>query len=323
MSAENNRPSGEFDLIARYFEWANTDSDVLIGPGDDAALARTSGPIAVATDTLVAGVHFLESIDPASLGKRVLAVNLSDMAAMGARPRWFTLALTLPEVDADWLEQFSSGLREYAAQFDVALIGGDMTAGPLCVSVHIIGEVTETEVLRRKGARPGDAVFVTGTLGDAAAGLQIAADGDADSADARFLRQRHEVPQPRVDAGIELRGLASAAIDVSDGLLADLQHICQASGCGARIDVAHLPLSQALLRWAGRSAATELALSGGDDYELCFTAPAGIEKELVRRLARHDVEVTRIGECVAGHSIDCQLDGQPYAVAQSGYEHFR
>jgi thiamine-monophosphate kinase len=323
MSAEHHQPPGEFDLIARYFAWASTDSDVLIGPGDDAALVRPRGSLAIATDTLVAGVHFLESIDPAALGVRILAVNLSDMAAMGARPRWFTLALTLPAVDADWLERFSTGLRECAAQYDVALIGGDMTAGALCLSVHIIGEVTADEVLRRDGAQPGDAVFVTGTLGDAAAGLRIAADESLDSDDAQFLRRRYEAPQARVGAGLALRGIASAAIDVSDGLLADLGHLCEASGCAARIEAASLPLSQALLGWAGRSTAIELALSGGDDYELCFTAPVSAEQDIVRALAQHDVAVTRIGECVRGQGVECLLDGEPHAVTGSGYEHFK
>lgn len=309
-------------MIARWFQRPSDDPSVLIGSGDDAALISASEPVAISTDTLVEGIHFLPTVRPERLARRALAVNLSDMAAMGARPRWFTLALTLPHTDAQWLESFAQSLHAYAAQFDISLIGGDMTTGPLSISISILGEVSRAEALTRSAASPGDAVYVTGSLGDAAAGLQIAAADQDENADARYLRDRFELPTPRVAAGIALRGQAGAAIDVSDGLVADLGRLCAASGCGARINVNLLPISESLLRHAGRQAAREFALGGGDDYEICFTAAAGDHDVLVASLEPHGVPVTRIGECTAGHAVECLLQGERYELRRSGYEHF-
>jgi len=313
----------EFELIARYFRRPVVDPAVLIGSGDDAALVMPSGSVALSTDTLVTGVHFLDTIAPERLGWRALAVNLSDMAAMGARPRWFTLALTLPHSNPDWLNSFAEGLYACAESFDISLIGGDVTAGPLCLSVHIAGEVAGTDVLKRAGAQPGDGIFVTGSIGDAAAGLQIATSETAATPDARFLLDRYEIPTPRIEAGLALRGLASAAIDISDGLVADLGRLCAASACGARIDVAHLPLSKALQSYVVEKSAREFALCGGDDYELCFTAPKAATAQLAVVFESLSVEVTQIGECVSGERIDCHLNRKPFPVPEKGYEHFR
>lgn len=323
MRAGKQQLPREFELIARYFRRPIVDPAVFIGSGDDAALVMPAGSVAMSTDTLVAGVHFLESIAPERLGWRALAVNLSDMAAMGAQPRWFTLALTLPHSDAHWLNSFAEGLYACADSFDISLIGGDVTAGPLCLSVHIAGEVAGTNVLKRAGAQPGDGVFITGSTGDAAAGLQIAASGSVATPDANFLFDRYEIPTPRIDAGLALRGLATAAIDISDGLVADLGRLCAASACGARIDVARLPLSKALQRHVGEQSARDLALCGGDDYELCFTVPKDVAARLTSAFESLSVEVTQIGECVSGEGIDCQLNGQPFPVTVKGYEHFR
>ncbi|MGD2166553.1 MAG: thiamine-phosphate kinase [Gammaproteobacteria bacterium] len=322
MNAGKERTPHEFELIARYFRRPSTDPAVLIGSGDDAALVQPSDAVALSTDTLVAGVHFLETIDPARLAEKALAVNLSDMAAMGARPRWFTLALTLPQSEPGWLGRFSEGLHACAARFDVSLVGGDVTAGPLCISIHIAGEVSPEAALRRDGAAIGDSVFVTGTLGDAAAGLQIVRGESAESADAQYLIDRYELPTPRVDAGIALRGIATAAIDVSDGLLADLGHLCAASGCAARVAVEALPLSQPLQRCFAQHAAREFALFGGDDYELCFTAPRDADERITVLLAPLGVSVTRIGECLEGSGVECRLAGERYSVRERGYEHF-
>jgi thiamine-monophosphate kinase len=322
VTATDATAPGEFELIAKYFRRPVSDPSVLIGSGDDAAVVAPSQPLAISTDTLVAGVHFLASADPARLAERALAVNLSDMAAMGAQPRWFTLALTLPRVEARWLENFSDGLYACASRYDVALIGGDVTAGPLCLSIHIIGEVAADQVLRRSGASSGDGVFVTGSPGDAAAGLEIASQGAALTADTQFLVDRFELPVPRVGAGLALRGIASAAIDISDGLLADLGRLCAASDVGACIDVEKLPVSAPLQRVVGMEQAREFALSGGDDYELCFTAPLRAADDLPDLFSHLELAVTRIGVCRDGAGVDCLLDGEPWTPSRRGYEHF-
>ena len=322
MTDSNAEPLDEFGLIARYFDRPAGDASVVLGPGDDAALIEPTQTLAMSTDTLNAGVHFLDDIDPARLGERALAVNLSDMAAMGAQPRWFLLSLTLARTQASWLEGFAAGLHACAQRYGVSLIGGDVTGGALAMSIHILGEVPRTQALLRSGAACGDAVFVTGTLGDAAAGLRLAGEKRDDDADKRWLIDRYELPTPRVAAGIALRGIATAAIDVSDGLLADLGWICKASGCAADVDVAAVPLSAPLSRRESLGQARRFALSGGDDYELCFTAPGQAEERVRGALAQVGVAVTRIGECRAGHGVHCRLDGRPYAAGSGGFAHF-
>lgn len=313
-----NGPAGEFELIERYFFRPVHDPAVLVPAGDDAAVVDPGGPIAVAVDTLVAGVHFPEDCPAHALGHRVLAVNLSDMAAIAAEPRWCTLALTVPAADPAWLEAFAAGLFALADRFGVALIGGDLTRGPLTLTLQILGDAAAPLV--RSGGRAGDDVYVTGTLGDAAAGLEALARAGPDSGDA--LVRRFLYPEPRVAAGRALADLAHAAIDVSDGLLADLGHITTQSGCGAVLDVGALPLSEALVAAAGTARARELALTGGDDYELCFTAPREAAERLHAAFTALDVRLTHVGRLTRGQGIDCRLDGEPFTVAATGYSHF-
>ncbi|MFC7302362.1 thiamine-phosphate kinase [Cognatiluteimonas weifangensis] len=314
--------AGEFDLIARIRARAPLRDDVLLGIGDDAALLRPPPAklLAVATDTLNAGVHFPADTRPADIGWKALAVNLSDLAAMGAQPAWCTLSLSLPQADAAWLDGFLDGFLALAAQHRVALVGGDTTRGPLSVCVTAHGWVTPAAALRRDAARVGDDVWVTGTLGDAAAALaQWRAGGACDPA----LRARLDRPQPRVAAGLALAGLAHAAIDLSDGLLADLGHVCAASGVGAQIALAALPASPALQAAFAAPARAALQASGGDDYELCFTA-APAHREAIARLARQTgIAMTRIGRIDADPGVRA-LDaaGEAWRPAAAGYVHF-
>jgi thiamine-monophosphate kinase len=313
----------EFEIIERCFDVGIADPDVVLGIGDDAALVRADGLLAVATDTLVAGVHFLHDMNSSRLAARAVAVNVSDMAAMGARPRWYTLALTMPRADDAWLEAFAKGLHAAAAQYGLTLIGGDTTRGPLTITLQLIGSVAGTQGLRRSGARPGDLVFVTGSLGDAAAGLaSLKQSASASGAAAQFLRDRFELPTPRVSAGLALNGLASAAIDVSDGLLADLGHICRASGCAAHVDVERLPLSPALLSECDTNEALHYALTGGDDYELCFAAAPEDAAHVTAALASVATPVNCIGAFERGSGVTCRRDGMAFTVAESGYVHF-
>jgi thiamine-monophosphate kinase len=317
--------TGEFALIdrlrARLRDGA--DAGVVLGIGDDAALLRVppGHELAVTSDTLVAGVHFPLDTAVADIGWKALAVNLSDLAAMGAAPAWCTLALTLPEADADWVDAFLDGFLELAAQHRVALVGGDTTRGPLAVTLTAHGLVPDREAMRRDHARAGDDVWVTGTLGDAAGGLAQVLAGGPYSAK---LRYRLDRPTPRVDAGLALRGLAHAAIDLSDGLLQDLGHVLAASGIGARLDLGRLPTSRTLADHFDERRRWELQLSGGDDYELCFTAPPSRALAIEQALAGFDVTATAIGHLVAGHGIVCTTpDGEAYTPPLAGYDHFR
>lgn len=304
----------EFELIRRYFQRDGSAPGVVVGVGDDGAVVRPEPgrELVAVVDTLVEGVHFPPDIDAADLGFRCVAVNLSDIAAMGARPRWMTLALTIPEADERWLEGFSGGLAEAAG--DVALIGGDTTRGSvIVVSVQIIGDVETGGALRRSGARAGDSVFVTGTLGDAAGGLELISSGRPDA----FLSKRYFRPSARVEFGQSLAGRASAAIDVSDGLVGDLGRLLAASGVGAEIDVERVPVSDALKAHFDERERRRLALSGGDDYELVFTG------RLEDVPAASDVRVTAIGTVVAGDSLTCREGGAVVDCGDRGYDHFR
>jgi thiamine-monophosphate kinase len=310
-----DRPN-EFEIIARYFDRGAGAADVVVGIGDDAAVIDVREPLVVATDTLVAGVHFPDDFAADALGYRALAVNLSDLAAMGARPRWCTLALTVPAADAGWLAEFAGGLFRLADELSVTLIGGDLTRGPLTVTIQILGTVAADRLLTRGGGRPGDDVYVTGTLGDAAAGLPVSRDAED------VLGRRFAYPTPRVAAGLALGGLASAAIDVSDGLVADLGHVCEQSGCAAEIDVERLPLSEALLARFDADAAYAAALAGGDDYELCFAAPPGAAAAVAAAARASATPMTRIGSLVAGTGVRCRLRGRRYLPPATGYRHF-
>jgi thiamine-monophosphate kinase len=329
-------PLGEFELIARYFRpldrpGGRPRADVALGVGDDAAILRAPAgqELIAAIDSLVEGTHFLPGCDPASIGHRALAVNLSDLAAMGAMPAWALLALTLPTADESFLEPFARGLRELAAAHDVAIVGGDTTAGPLAVTVQALGFAPPGAALRRDGGTAGDLLFVSGTPGDAAAGLLLerGANGglvlppslaDADPS----LRRRFLFPTPRVALGLALRGLASACIDVSDGLAGDAGRLAAASGCGARIDVESLPLSPALQAAVGPDRALDLALDGGDDYELCFAVPPGRLAELSGVAAEASCPLRCIGVLTREPGLRLLRAGKILPRAAAGYDHF-
>ncbi|MBP6595887.1 MAG: thiamine-phosphate kinase [Arenimonas sp.] len=313
---------GEFALIDRIRARVRLRPDVACGIGDDAALLRVPpGQVLVVTsDTLVSGVHFPPETAPADIGWKALAVNLSDLAAMAATPAWCTLALTLPEPDADWLDGFLDGFLELADAHEVCLVGGDTTQGPLSITVTAQGLVPEGEALLRSTARAGDDLWVTGTLGDAAGALQQwRARGPASAK----LRYRLDRPTPRIRAGLALRGLASAGIDLSDGLAADLGHVLKASRLGARIDLARLPTSRTLADHFDEVQRWPLQLAGGDDYELCFTAPPSAALAIEQALAARDATATVIGEVVAEPGLHFTTpEGEPYALAAAGYRHF-
>ena len=319
----------EFALIDRFFRRAARDPAVRTGIGDDGAVVVPAPgcDLVFSVDMLVEGRHFLADVDPSTLGHKTLAVNLSDMAAMGARPRWALLAAALPDFDERWLGGFTRGLFALADRFDVALIGGDTTRGPRNFCLTIIGEVPAGAALTRAGARPGDDIHVSGTLGDAALALAVlqrrATLGDADFA---MVRARLETPEPRVALGERLRGVASAAIDISDGLTGDLQHILDRSGVGAAIDVALIPRSMplaTLIDSAGRDLALACLLAGGDDYELCFTAAPSSRQVLAAIAVEVGVPLTRIGHVTAGAGLVVRDErGAPLATLPRSFDHF-
>lgn len=321
----------EFGLIQRFFVDGQPEPQpdasqgrILLGIGDDCAMLEVAPNrrLVLSIDTLVAGVHFLPDMDARALGWRALAVNISDLAAMGADPWCLTLALTLPEVDVSWLERFSQGLFELAQRHRMRLIGGDTTRGPLSLTIQVHGTVPVENALLRSGAKPGDLVLVSGTLGDAAAALRFLAQPDsACTPEQSFLRRRYFFPEPRVQLGQALRGLANAAIDISDGLLADLGHICRRSGVGAWIDPERLPLSPALRAELPEAEARQCALSGGDDYELCFTvAPDRLER---LRDWLDSGQVSVIGEIRPQPGLYLrEASGRLVPVPAQGYRHF-
>lgn len=317
---------GEFELIARYFQ-PPTRHTVLAG-GDDAALIDvTAGmELAVSTDMLVAGRHFLPEADPAKLGHKALAVNLSDLAAMGARPRWATLALALPSVDEAWVEALMRGFLALAHAYDVDLIGGDTTGGALNLCVQIMGEVPAGQALRRSGAQVGDVVWVSGVLGEAAIGLQHLRGAWPLLPNVRDrCVERLECPQPRVQLGMALRGIAHTAIDISDGLVADLGHIAQRSGVRAVVRWPQLPLPPADT-WHGREpdAVRACVLAGGDDYELCFTAPAHATDALHALARQLELPLTAIGHIEAGSGVAVyDAVGAQIRLRAAGFDHFR
>ncbi|MEP7208192.1 MAG: thiamine-phosphate kinase [Casimicrobiaceae bacterium] len=319
----------EFQLIERFFARPPRSASVRLGIGDDAALlAPAPGcEVAVSVDMLVAGRHFFADVDPEALGHKTLAVNLSDLAAMGATPRWALLAGALPDADEGWLAAFARGFLELADAHAVDLVGGDTTRGPLNLCVTIIGEVPAGQALRRDGARAGDDLYVSGSLGDAA--LAVAArDGRVELTPGTLAacRARLDRPQPRTMLGTQLRTLASSAIDLSDGLTGDLDHILARSGVGAEVELARLPTSSALtalLQGAARSVGLACLLAGGDDYELCFTAPVA-NREAVGRAARAaDTPVTRVGSITATAGLVVRDErGAHLAALPGGFDHF-
>jgi thiamine-monophosphate kinase len=334
---------GEFEVISRFFvrrgERAPAQEGVLLGIGDDAALLRVpeGADLVAAVDTIVAGRHFPLETDARSIGHRALAVNLSDIAAMGASPAWATLALTMPTAEPAWLERFAAGLWELADRYGVALVGGDTTSGPLTVSLQLLGHVPRGAAIRRSGARAGDILAVTGTLGDAGAGLWLAqartaARGQALTGTdapphtgvlARELIERFEYPAPRVQFGLAARGIATAAMDISDGLVGDLPKLAAASGVSAHVEVERLPLSQALRELATPLQARDWALAAGDDYELLLAVPPDRFGLLSEAASRIGLALTAIGELGAGSGVTWTLNGMAWVPGVIGYDHFR
>jgi thiamine-monophosphate kinase len=301
-----------------------------LGIGDDAALINTSPnqQLVVASDTLVEGVHFPSTASGKQIATRALCVNLSDMAAMGAQPRWFTLALTLPKDKANslWLADFSAGIAEIAQQFDIALVGGDTTSGPLTVSITMLGEAPAWKSLQRAGAGVGDTVFVTGTLGDGAAGLKSISSINSINSDSDRLLQRFYAPQPQVEIGLRLRGVASACIDISDGLIADLSHICQSSNVTAAINTEQLPIAPDVRDLASDNG-LNWALFGGDDYQLCFTVSAEKLSVVEQWIDRGELTASKIGTINGADDSNSLVtvldrDNNTVTVNKQGYDHF-
>ncbi len=320
----------EFELIARFFSRPARSPSVVLGVGDDAALLAPSAghEIVVSVDMLVAGRHFLADADPAKLGHKTLAVNLSDLAAMGATPRWALLAGALPDSDPAWIAAFARGFYAEAEAYGVDLVGGDTTRGPLNLCVTILGEVPVGQALTRSGAAPGDDVYVSGPLGDAALAVAATLGRTTLAADALMAcRARLDTPVPRIALGLALRGVASAAIDVSDGLSGDLGHILERSAVGAVIDLASIPRSPTLAAMlAGPERATGLAclLAGGDDYELCFTAPPDAATRIRHIAAEVALPLTRIGSITTGSGLVVRDErGTPLPELPEAFDHFR
>ena len=315
-------PLGEFDLIERYFSRSSGRRDVLLGVGDDAALLDVPAghALVAAVDTLVEGRHFPVGAPADSVGHQALAVNLSDLAAMGADPAWALLSLSLPDSDEDWLRAFAQGLDGLAESHGVALVGGDTVRGPRVVTITALGFVDPGLALRRDGARPGDVLFVSGWPGEAAAGLEALRDGSA-RGDADPLVRRYRYAEPRLGLGRSLRARATAAMDVSDGLVGDLEKLCKASGVGARLELERLPVSAELARRHGRDACERFVLFGGDDYELLFTVPAADAAAMQAGLSGA-LPLHRIGMIEAAAGVRCVRDGRPIELRGGGYDHF-
>lgn len=320
-------PLSELDIIRRFFSRRGAQRpDVVLGVGDDGAVLECppDSQLVAAIDSLVEDVHFPSGAPARSIGHRALAVNLSDLAAMGAQPAWGLLALTLPVADASWLTQFSDGLDALARQHDVALVGGDTTGGKLCVTVQMLGFVPRGAALTRSGGQAGDAVFVSGTTGDSAAGLMLEQSRLtlADAAQAQWLLDRFRYPTPRVSLGLALRSLASACIDVSDGLLGDCGRLAEASDCGVVMEYESLPISAALRAAVGEERARELALTGGEDYELCFTVPAAKLERFAASCPAGEYGWSRIGTLTAAPGAVVRRGATVMQVSHRGFDHF-
>ncbi len=321
----------EFEIIRHYFQRLDEDAsgDVILGIGDDAAVITipSDQQLVLCMDTLVNGVHFPEQTKPSDIAYKALAVNLSDMAAMGAEPRWITLSLTVPQYDPEWFESFTNGLQQLATQYQLSLVGGDLCRGPLSVTVQLQGLVPGTAglqraILTRAGAHAGDVIYVTGTLGGAAYALKSILEPGKWSTPSSEEMNRLYRPEARVDTGKRLRSLATSCIDISDGLQSDLMHILSASAVGAELEVEKLPYSNSL-QALQQDEALELALTGGDDYELCFTLPEDTSASMLEELNKL-CPITRIGRVTA---VDSQLllknrDGEDLALDAAGWRHF-
>lgn len=320
-------PLSEFEIINEFFANQQVNTDLVpVGIGDDAAVINTSSDeqLLISVDTLNMGVHFPQQTSAFDIGYKALAVNLSDIAAMGGTPKWFTLAMSLPEANRDWLEAFTEGLSSLAQQYQLSLVGGDTTHGPLSITIQIGGTVPIGQSLQRRGARAEDNIYVTGTLGDAAAALMMCQNAiSADAKTSERLLQRLNLPVPRVNIGITLRGIATACIDISDGLAADLGHILESSGVGAELKLAALPRSSAMdALLSEASQIQEWQLYGGDDYELCFTAPAIQHERIMTISQQENCPITSIGRITREPGLFCDDDAQHTPVVIRGYDHF-
>lgn len=312
----------EFDLIAKYF---TRQAQADVGIGDDAALVRVREgyQLAVSADMSVAGTHFFADIDPYAIGWKSMAVNISDMAAMGAEPKWATLSIALPEVNASWLQGFSEGLFACADAFGVSLIGGDTTRGPLNIAINIMGEVPHGQALRRDGAQVGDDIWVSGVLGRAALWLQHRLGKlELQAGEISMLAEAMHHPQPRISLGLALRGIATAALDVSDGLLSDLEHILQASHVGATLDWEAIPQPVLPHSQVAPSVLQQAVLAGGDDYELCFTASPAHREALFALSGQLGLPLSRIGKITAEGGLKVFEGMKPIELSRKGYEHF-
>ncbi|AHG77258.1 thiamine-phosphate kinase [Mannheimia varigena] len=324
---------GEFDIIDRYFNASQRPprKDVLLSIGDDCAVTslKPNQQLAITTDTLVCGTHFLPTISPADLAYKSVAVNLSDLASMGAEPAWISLALTLPEIDHDWLAEFSEHFFDILDHYNVDLIGGDTTKGHLSLTLTAQGIVPQDKGLFRHNAKIGDWIYISGTLGDSAAGLQLLLKQKTDNLnwnkDESYLIQRHLRPTPRVLLGLTIASIANAAIDVSDGLLSDLGHILKRSNCGAALNLDDLPLSEPLLNCYSKEEAEHFALSGGEDYELCFTVHNDNKQKLEKALTNIGVNYTCIGQIrSAKEGLTLLRNNEVVTLpAQRGFDHFK
>jgi thiamine-monophosphate kinase len=319
--------SGEFSLIDKYFAHKQQNrKDVILAQGDDCAIvAPAAGShIAISTDTLVAGTHFLADANPAQIAHKALASNISDLVAMGASPAWVSMGISLPEINTAWLERFSNAFFKLADYYGIQLIGGDTTKGPLTITLTVQGTLPEGKALTRHGAQSGDWVYVTGQLGDAKAGLDVILENNisADTSLNQELQRRHFEATPRVLAGIALRDIASAAIDISDGLVADLGHILKRSKVGARLNVAALPISKELLQFVGsRALAQQYALTSGEEYELCFTVPEANRGQL--EVALSNTPFTCIGQLTGTEYLELHNDDAPVDWQLDGFDHFK
>ncbi len=316
----------EFDLIDRYFSGLSPDDDsVSCGIGDDAAIIRIpeKQELLVSVDTLVSDIHFFAGADAYDIAYKSLAVNISDIAAMGGTPCWATLALTIPEIDADWLQTFAKGFADIANKYGITLIGGDTTQGPLAITVQIMGTVDRGKGIQRSGANAGDLIFVSGCLGAAGFACRTAKENTTGQDISSYSLQRLHRPEPRVELGKQLCNLASASIDVSDGLAADLDHILKSSGVAAEVQLARLPLCNELQNLEDKNLLWQIALAAGDDYELCFTMSADRGEELKKRTRDLSYAVTCIGKITTGEGI-IWLDenGEEVKLELDGYQHF-
>ncbi|MFW1676577.1 thiamine-phosphate kinase [Pontibacter sp. JAM-7] len=309
---------GEFELIRQFFVRQSADTSVVLGVGDDCAVLQPvpDQQLVLSIDTLVEGTHFLPDTPPELIARRLMGAAVSDLAAMGAQPAWLTLALTLPKADPAWLAPFADALFDCCQQWGLSLIGGDTTRGPLTVTAQVHGWVPNNEALTRGGARPGDLVLVSGTLGDSRAGLETLLQPQAVNADLSYLQQRFYAPEPRLGLGQSLRGLASSCIDLSDGLVADLGHLLNMAQCGAEIELSKLPLSPQIQRNFPAPTCLEWALSGGEDFELCFTLPEAHLPLLEQQ------PVTVIGRITSGSELILLHQGKPQPLTVAGFDHF-